>query len=344
MQKIRENGFDYFKGCACIAVILIHCYFPNNIGIAIRTLCRFAVPVFFVVSGYFMLTDEDLCIRAKTIKKIKHITTMLIGAGVFYFFFDIIRSLLTNYGGKGFQEYIKQLITGINIIKFFVTNNPLRYAHLWFLMALIYCYILMLLFDKTYPRKLVNSFPILMIVFLIFGLWNNSLHLRASINGKIYIKNLFVLRALPFFLAGMWLKKNRKIIDKWNISECKLIIAIFLGSILGLIERAVFMESQFYFGSYIVVAAMMIYALKYNYKFRSDNFIVYIGRELSTYIYIIHIAVGHTVNLIATKHGISMKKFSYVNMFFVLAISILLSQCIVSIRKLRLTKSKTINH
>ena len=51
MEKVRQNGFDWFKGCACIAVILIHYYFPNNIGIGIRTISRFAVPVFFMVSG-----------------------------------------------------------------------------------------------------------------------------------------------------------------------------------------------------------------------------------------------------------------------------------------------------
>lgn len=30
MEKVRQNGFDWFKGCACIAVILIHYYFPNT--------------------------------------------------------------------------------------------------------------------------------------------------------------------------------------------------------------------------------------------------------------------------------------------------------------------------
>lgn len=53
MEKVRQNGFDWFKGCACIAVILIHYYFPNNIGIGIRTISRFAVPVLFYGFGIF---------------------------------------------------------------------------------------------------------------------------------------------------------------------------------------------------------------------------------------------------------------------------------------------------
>ena len=334
MGKVRENGFDWMKGCACIAVVLIHYYFPNNLGIAIRTICRFAVPVFFTVSGYFMLSGtENICIRDKTFKKIKHIGSILLISGVFYFFVDIIRNWITSWGGRSFHEYITEVVTGWSVLKLFVTNDPLRYAHLWFLLALIYCYVFMLLFDKTYPQKLVNCFPVLMLLFLVFGLWSSRLPIQASICGKVWIKNFFFLRALPFFLAGMWLRKNRQMVRSWKISERKLITLIVLGSICSLGERAFFMEAQFYLGSYIAAGAMMIYAVKYNQRFRENSVLTYIGRELSLYIYIIHIAIGHMVNIMAVKHGISMQKFSYINMFFVLALSILLAQGIVYVKR-----------
>ena len=334
MEKIRENGFDWIKGCACIAVVLIHYYFPNNFGIAIRTLCRFAVPVFFAVSGYFMLSGtQNICIRDKTFRKIKHIGSILLFSGIFYFFVDIIRNWITSWGGQSFHEYMAEIVTGWSILKLIVTNDPLRYAHLWFLLALIYCYILMLLFDKMYPQKLVNCFPVLMFLFLVFGLWSSRLHIRTSIYDKIYIKNLFFLRAFPFFLAGMWLRKNRQIVRNWKISERKLIVLILFGGILSLGERAFFMEAQFYLGSYITAGAMMIYAVKYNQRFRENSFLTYVGRELSLYIYIIHIAIGHMVNIMAMKLGISMQIFSYINMFFVLILSVLLAQGIVYVKR-----------
>lgn len=333
MEKVRQNGFDWFKGCACIAVILIHYYFPNNIGIGIRTISRFAVPVFFMVSGYFMLSgEENVCDRARTIKKIKHIILILFTSAIFYFFFDIIRNLITHWGGKSFYEYIRTTITGWAVLKFFITNDPFRYAHLWFLMALAYCYIFMLLFDKIYPRKLVNCFPVLLLLFLVFGLWGNRMHIQTSLYDKIYFKNLFILRALPFFLAGMWLRKNYDTVKAWTISEKSLIIAIFFGSLLSLGERKFFVESQFYLRTYIVAGAMMIYAMKYNQRFHENSLLTYAGRELSMYVYIIHIAVGHTVNIVAMKIGIDMQKFLYVNMFFVLILSVLISQGIVYIK------------
>lgn len=128
-------------------------------------------------------------------------------------------------------------------------------------------------------------------------------------------------------------EKNRQIVMNWKISEKKLILAIFLGTILSLGERAYFTESQFYLGSYIVTGAMIVYAMKYNEKFKENSFLTYVGRELSLYIYIIHIAVGHMVNITAMKHGISMQIFSYVNMFFILVISVLLAQGMVCLKR-----------
>ena len=119
----------------------------------------------------------------------------------------------------------------------------------------------MLLFDKIYPRKLVNCFPVLLLLFLVFGLWGNRMHIQTSLYDEIYFKNLFILRALPFFLAGMWLRKNHDTVKAWTISEKNLIIAIFFGSLLSLGERKFFVESQFYLGTYIVAGAMMIYAM-----------------------------------------------------------------------------------
>lgn len=130
----------------------------------------------------------------------------------------------------------------------------------------------------------------------------------------------------------MWLRKNYDTVKAWTISEKSLIIAIFFGSLLSLGERKFFVESQFYLGTYIVAGAMMIYAMKYNQRFHENSLLTYAGRELSMYVYIIHIAIGHTVNIVAMKIGIDMQKFLYVNVFFVLILSVLISQGIVYIK------------
>lgn len=60
MMDTSDNRFLYMvKGIACIMVILIHVKFPGNLGTISETLARFAVPMFFAVSGRFLLHDHE---------------------------------------------------------------------------------------------------------------------------------------------------------------------------------------------------------------------------------------------------------------------------------------------
>lgn len=46
------DSLNCAKGIACIFVILIHCTFPGIVGEMLRAIARFAVPLFFTVTGY----------------------------------------------------------------------------------------------------------------------------------------------------------------------------------------------------------------------------------------------------------------------------------------------------
>ena len=58
---------------------------------------------------------------------------------------------------------------------------------------------------------------------------------------------------------------------------------------LSLLERIIFVESQFYMGTYIAVIALFCFCMTYPNGYNKT--IQYIGKELSMYIYILHIAV-----------------------------------------------------
>ena len=66
-MKLRWNSLDCLKGIACIAVVLIHYNFPGDFGLAVKSFCRFAVPVFLIISGFFFLSDGKMD-DAKTVK------------------------------------------------------------------------------------------------------------------------------------------------------------------------------------------------------------------------------------------------------------------------------------
>ena len=129
-MKKRWNSFDCLKGLACIAVVLIHFNFEGNFGIAVKTFCRFGVPVFLVTSGFFFLSNGKMD-DGKVARKMRHILKLALAAGIFYAMFTITINSVTN-GNWEMKRYASERLTADRITKFFVTNDPFVYSHLWF--------------------------------------------------------------------------------------------------------------------------------------------------------------------------------------------------------------------
>ena len=90
-----ENKFlNYLKGIGCISVVLIHAVIPGKIGIAIKTLADFAVPIFFMISGYYAYDDNQSQSRVKIKRRMKRIFKITIYALLIYFVFSMIYLLI----------------------------------------------------------------------------------------------------------------------------------------------------------------------------------------------------------------------------------------------------------
>lgn len=81
------DSLNCAKGIACIFVILIHCTFPGIVGEMLRAIARFAVPLFFTVTGYFLLDSYGKVTRARILRKMGRIVKITILADAFYMIF-----------------------------------------------------------------------------------------------------------------------------------------------------------------------------------------------------------------------------------------------------------------
>ena len=81
------DSLNCAKGIACIFVILIHCTFPGIVGEMLRAIARFAVPLFFTVTGYFLLDSHGKVTRARILRKMGRIVKITILADAFYMIF-----------------------------------------------------------------------------------------------------------------------------------------------------------------------------------------------------------------------------------------------------------------
>ena len=303
MMKTKEiESFNFYKAFACCLIAFIHCRFPGYLGNVIRTIAKCGVPFFFMVSGYFFLYGkEHLYIESKAKNKIKHVLIIVVFTTLFYIGYTLFLYRIVYQ-----QELdIRNLLAAFNVTKLILANSPLIYSHLWFLGALLYCY----LFALMMKEKMQGNWkqPIIIAGLLSFTIMSEIMPrfgVKPMVAG-IPIYNIFAFRALPFFLLGIVLReKEKQIIEKAeHLQKSTIIVIALTGFFISLIERILLVESQFYVGTYIAVLAIFILCMTYpqGYNIR----IQYIGKEFSLYVYVIHIAVMKIGDLYSWGGGVA---------------------------------------
>lgn len=288
--KETNRCLNFIKGIACIGVIFIHVVFPTKIGELISTSARFAVPVFFMISGYYCsLNNID---TNRILRKANHIIKIFLLSILMYFMYAIINNIFNNK----VNELISTIFSLKTILKILLLNNLsfLNAGHLWFLMALIYCYIMFIFINKFNLFKLAYySIPILFICKIIITYYTNDWH---------YTDN-FLFSGIPYFMLGNFIRKEKsRILVK--VDNKQLIALGLVGLLFSELANFIYLRLNiFYIGTIIFSLSLFIFAQK-NSQVCINNKIENIGVKYSLYIYVTHILFYLIINSVGNTFGI----------------------------------------
>lgn len=165
--RTRNTTLDFAKCFASICVILIHLNEFVVGGYYLSSVCKWAVPFFFMISGYY-LSPNGIITKIALIKKIKHILSLIIFAEVYYGVFHVVYYIYIE--GHSLVDELKTHIRAASLLKFAVTNTPLIYRHLWFLLALVYSYLLILIISGIKRKTGVEIYTISRVFTMLFCL------------------------------------------------------------------------------------------------------------------------------------------------------------------------------
>lgn len=278
----RYVMFDLLKCIACFAVICLHAMpFANitmfnapigkNLSFFIDTMSRFAVPFFFMVSGFMFVRKITQANSAYAYfqKYVWKISLLYFGWSAFYFFYSYGSIVFASFlqGGFFFPEIIpvydaKSILK--TVYQVFYSGGYVKYFHLWYLIALLWSVVLLYYF---FQKKSISLLLGLSLLLHLIGLFGDSYQ-------GIY-KLPFRTRTALFFglfycALGGWLAyheaKAKEIIAKWGVSFLKGAIVFF--AILQLTERAVLIElfqgtlnDNFFIMTMPLVLSLFLYAL-----------------------------------------------------------------------------------
>lgn len=307
MAKSRNTTMDIFKALACIGVVLIHITFPDPIGPMVRGLGRFSVPLFFAVSGFYLSSSEQLDSGAIA-RKLKHIAQLIVLSELGYLVFSYIFNQL--YIPKKLDYFIEHYFSTGWVERFAITNAPPVYAHLWFMYALFMIYLLILLFIKRKRTLRILSIlaPAGLVCIALFQEFSSLHLLRGSIplpgaSITTYWAHTIIFRALPFFLIGFCFREYNHILQKIPAPKVLLLVLIVLFEAASMWEAITFSVSQFYVGNMLAFLCILLLCIKYPQMHCKP--LEYIGSRLSTLVYIIHVGVYKSLDVLYSTLKIS---------------------------------------
>lgn len=322
------------EGIACLAVITIHIGFPGTIGVIVNVIARFAVPLFFIVSGFFLQNNSG-DINCLLNRKILKILKLSISSIVFYWCWGAVLHCFI-LQEMTILAWIKSLISFRNIIGLIFMNSVPGGGHLWFLLALLYSYIVLKILNCIDKYKYIVYFPALLIFTILIPdlLQIYCYYTGSTIDLPISMFRNWLFEGLPFVSIGI-------IINKVYIKLSRLKPNIFIcigiaGVVISLLERIFLRKNMdLYFGTIILVVAAFIYCV---IKTGEKLYILgNIGKNMSTTIYIYHYVFVDVMWVILSAMNNNYNKIiSCIAPFIVWMLSILFAYTIQNIKKIKI--------
>lgn len=222
-EQNRVCGLDILKAICAFLVISIHAPFPGVLGTAFLRVCRIAVPIFFMITGYFY---SDLKRQAKQLIQIKKNLVLFAVSNLLYFLWGLCISILKDgYTAKYFVQTIntQSLLTWV-----FFNDSPFA-GHLWYLGAILYVLLIVLILDSMLPnygmKVLYCLTPILLIMDLLFGKYSLLLLQKEF---PVFLTRNFLCMGIPYFTIGNFLREHDNQVRLFGSKKFLLVLLILL--------------------------------------------------------------------------------------------------------------------
>ncbi len=350
MKKTAHSALlDEIKAIACIFVILIHCKFPGITGDLCEALARFAVPFFFVISGKYLLKEsciEVSDIRKTVFQKTKKLLGVLFPVWSFYTIYSFWYSLTV---GHTVSEWLSDKYNSFEFSRLILFNSgkfiydfTYSFDHLWFILALIYVYLLVIIFARfvrSWAPFLTVSLMMLLFVLELLQTYYPIRPFDISISTWYVVRNwLFV--GVPFTMLGVWFSDKLSKMEFFKEITPGVTLLV-LGIISTLAEYSVWKSKEVYFGSLLIVLALLILENAGRNMGKKKFFHIkafeFVGRTISSHVYYMHVFVislfGWFIDRINPEiYG--NDSFMYARPFMVIVLTIVLSLTIYKIKTL----------
>ena len=197
-------GADRLKLLLMPAVCVLSFGLPGTVGSAVRDLCRAAPLAFYILCGFFVLTEDEEERHQKLRRAIRSSGIFFAVLSVFYLGLNALVFTLQGVDWAG------SILTKRVLFNFVVLCVwPFQTGEcLWFIQSLFYAWVLLWLLDLRghLPLLILPLFLVTTVLMLVLGEFAGLIHL--NLLGYAYIPANALTRALPYLLLGALLRRH----------------------------------------------------------------------------------------------------------------------------------------
>jgi surface polysaccharide O-acyltransferase-like enzyme len=311
----RNFTIDMVRLIAAFCIMTMHTDLPGfGLGISsiIRLSGRWAVPFFFIATGYFLgskINNSNRLSINNIEKNVMNLISIFITSSIIYLIHTSI------FSHPWFENNVSFLLNG-------------TYWHLWFIGSMIFGYLFIwYIYNAGFERFL----PLIAILLLFIAVISDSYD--TIINKNFTYEELpRFLTSIPFMYIGIYLSKR-------NIKQKRLsiwIVIFLIGFILQFIEAFLLYkiynyplgEHQMLIGTIVCSVSVFIICLSFN---TNENRVSIYGKKYSLFIYLYHIIGYWIIGQLFVAFGIVVSDYirllmPLIGFIFMLGITITLDK------------------
>ncbi len=285
----RNHSLDTLKCLCAFLVIVMHTTQSGYWTEMLYPIRRIAVPIFFIISGYFLFSS-DIAVTTNRLKaNISKVVSLVILSSCFYAVVNFLQGQTVEF----------------DVIEVFLLNENPFSGPLWYLNSYLYVlfFFLVLARYKLFDHKSISRlFPLFILLLLTSLLLGRYSQLVIGTNFSLLITRNFIFTGIPFFGIGAYIKsrENNSLINLNNNSLGALIV---LFVVISTIERYLLAnylpKSDGDLTISAIVLSVLVFQFALSYNQTRDTIFSRCGRLYSLDIYVFHmfffIVLFHTI-------------------------------------------------
>jgi len=255
-RKIKRNqSLECCRMIAAFFVVIIHTQFPGPMHEFVNCVGRFAMPLFFGISGYFSLGagSRKLGRRFASVLRLNVIASAAC---------LLLSCSLAVCRGEGLLSYVRSVFPSMRGLSnwLFLNINPFG-GHLWYLAAIAVCYGMLWGYVRFFEADQVDYRPLYAVsaalFFIRFAVGDVLRSIGLGIPFYLCRDGLFL--GLPMFSLGLFLRQHRdRIISGFSLTPGRLAALFAAGTILSLFQMQGIGTGELPFGAVIQGASMIL--------------------------------------------------------------------------------------